>query len=67
MMRIAILLNEKDVRLGRCSVQESTFIIQYGDEFFYRTTEGVRLTRDGVGIGVVFRQTEVYVRERLDP
>lgn len=64
MKRAAVLINEADVKLGKTDVPEATFVIRHGGATFVRTAEGVRLS--GRGIGVAFRQTEVYIRERLE-
>lgn len=65
MRRTVVLLDEIDRRLGTTEVPETVFVIQHAERFFVRTEKGVRL--GGGGIGVVFRETEVYVRERLAP
>lgn len=65
--RTAVLLDERDRKLGKVMVPETVFVIEHRGDVFVRTAEGVRLTRDGVGVAVVFRQTEVFVRDRLAP
>lgn len=65
MRRAVVLVDKRDRRLGTTSVPETTFVIKHGDAIFVRTPRGVRLS--GGGIGVVFEETVVYVRERLDP
>lgn len=65
MKRTAVLVDERDRQIGKTSVPETTFVIKHADAIFIRTPKGVRLS--GGGIGVVFEQTEVYVRERLEP
>lgn len=65
MRRAVVLVDELDRRIGTTSVPETVFVIKHGDAIFVRTARGVRM--GGGGIGVVFEQTEVYVRERLDP
>lgn len=65
--RAAVLFDERDNKIGKVMVRETTFIIKHNGAFFVRTSDGIRLTRDGVGMGAVFRQTEVFVRERLEP
>lgn len=64
MMRTAVLIDERDRRLGRCAVPELTFIIRHKEALFVRTDNGVRLPSGG--IGVIFEETDVMVRERLD-
>ena len=66
-MRTAVLLDDSDVKLGKVAVQETTFVIRHGGSYFVRTAEGVRLTRAGCGVGVVFRETQIFIRERLEP
>lgn len=65
MTRTGILVDESDRRLGSVRVPETIFVVKHGDDLFVRTGEGIRL--GGGGIGVIFRATEVFVRERLDP
>lgn len=65
--RAAVLIDERDRKLGKTMVPETVMVIKHNDLVFVRTGEGIRLTRDGVGMGAVFRETEVYVRARLDP
>jgi hypothetical protein len=67
MMRRAVLVNESDVRLGTVDVPSSCSVIRYGGGYFYRTEKTVRLRPAHTAMAVVFDQTEVYVRERLDP
>lgn len=63
--RTAVLIDERDRQVGKTSVPEAVFIIRHGEALYVRTARGVRLS--GGGIGVVFEQTEVFVRDRLDP
>lgn len=63
--RAAILVDERDRRVGRCVVPEATFVIGYRDGLFVRTEEGARLS--GGGVGVIFRETDVLMRHKLDP
>lgn len=65
MTRTAVLVDERDRRLGKVAVPETVFVIRHGGAVFVRSERGVRLS--GGGIGVVFEETEVYVRERLEP
>jgi len=62
--RTAVLLGERDERLGRTTVPESTFVIRHEGAFYIRTGNGVRLP--GGGIGVIFEQTEVIDRPQLE-
>lgn len=63
--RVAILLDDRDNRIGKTVVPETVFIIRHDDAFYVRTAKGVRLS--GGGIGVAFEETEVYVRGKLEP
>lgn len=63
--RAAILIDERDRHIGKTMVPETVFVIQHGESLFVRTEKGVRLS--GGGIGVVFIETEPFVRQRLDP
>lgn len=65
MTRVAVLLREDDRRLGKVAVPDQTFVIQHQDSLFVRSAEAVRLA--GGGIGVIFRETDVYVRDKLEP
>ncbi len=65
MTRTGILVDETDRRLGAVRVPETIIVVQRGDDLFVRTGEGIRLR--GGGIGIIFRATEVFVRDRLDP
>lgn len=63
-MRTAVLLDERDRKVGKTAVPETVFVIKHGGALYVRTEKGVRLP--GGGIGVCFIVTEPYVRERLD-
>jgi hypothetical protein len=65
--RTAVLLGERDEKVGKTAVPDTTFVICHQGDYFVRTAEGMRLTRGGVGVAAVFRLTEVFVRDRLDP
>lgn len=67
MTRVAILVGERDEPVGRAQVPETAFVIRHQGDYYVRTPEGVRLSKTGSGLGIVFRITEVYVRERLEP
>lgn len=67
MMRSAILIDDRDQRVGRVQVPETAFVIQHGEDFYVRTSEVVRLSRNGPGLAAVFRITEVFVRAKLEP
>lgn len=61
--RVAVLLDERDRRVGSTIVPETVFIINHAGRFFVRTEKGARMS--GGGVGAIFEETEVYVRERL--
>ena len=63
MMRTVVLLDERDRPIGRAQVPELTFVIKHDDRFFVRTDKGARLA--GGGIGAVFVETEVIIRNKL--
>jgi hypothetical protein len=66
MMRIAVLVDERDRRLGKLTVAPSCFVIQHEDATFIRTDKVVRLHHSHRAMAVVFEQTEVYVRKQLE-
>lgn len=66
-IRAAVLFDEKGVKLGRVMVPETVFVISHAGDTYVRTGEAIRLVKNGVGLGAVFRATEVYVREKLGP
>lgn len=65
-MQIAVLIDDTDRRLGKLQVPPSCHVIRYGGATFVRTPKGVKLHHSHRAIAVVFDQTEVYVRERLE-
>lgn len=65
MKRTAILIDERDRRLGRTDIPDAIHIIQHGETMFIRSSEAVRLA--GGGVGVIFRVAEVFVRNKLEP
>ncbi len=64
-IRTAVLVDQRDVKLGTVKVPDATFAIQHDGAIFIRTEKGVRL--GGGAIGVVFLETEPLVREKLNP
>lgn len=64
-VRTAVLINDRDVRLGSVTLPDTVFVMSHGGSYFARTDKGIRLP--GGGIAVVFQETEVYVREKLAP
>lgn len=65
MRRTAVLINDRELRLGKVAVPESVHVIQYEEAIFIRHPEGIRLP--GGGIGVIFRETDVLIRTKLEP
>lgn len=65
-MRIAVLIDEMDRRLGKLTIAPSCFVIRHGDATFVRTDKVVKLHHSHRAMAVVFEQTEVYVRNRLE-
>lgn len=66
-MRTAVLIDERDRRVGKLPVTDSCFVIRHNGAFFVRTQTGVRLHHSHRALAVVFQQTEVYVRDKVEP
>lgn len=66
-VQIAVLIDEKDRRLGKLAVIPACFVIRHAGATFVRTDKGVKLHHSHRAIAVVFQQTEVFVRDRLEP
>jgi hypothetical protein len=64
--RTAVLIDERDRRVGKIQVPEICFVIQHNGCTFVRTQKTVRLHHSHRAFAVVFDQTEVYIRERLE-
>lgn len=64
-VRTAVLVDDKDKRLGAAQVPDSTHLISHNGTVYIRTPEGIRL--GGNGIGVIFRYVEPLVRNQLRP
>lgn len=62
-IRAAVLIDERDRRLGTTMVPETAFIIKHGEGLFVRTAQAVRLS--GGAVGVVFQEMEPLVRQKL--
>ena len=67
MKRRAVLINERDVRLGTLDVTPATSVVRYGGAIFVRTGQTIRLRPAHRALVDVFAETEVYVREKLEP
>lgn len=63
--RTAVLIGERDERIGTTTVPDIAVVIRHDGDIYVRTTEGIRLTRGGLGVGAVFRLAEVFDRPRL--
>ena len=64
--RVAVLIGERDEKLGKTVVPDVAMVIEHNGDLFVRTTEGIRLSKIGTGVGAVFRLTDAYVRPRLE-
>lgn len=62
-IRAAVLIDERDRRLGTTMVPETTFLIQHGEGLFVRTAQAIRLS--GGAVGVVFQEMEPLLRQKL--
>lgn len=67
MMRLAVLVDESDKRLGTLTVGPSTFVISYRDAIFYRTEKVAKLHHSHRVMAIVFEQTEIFNRNHLAP
>ena len=67
MAQIAVLIDERDKRIGKLPVNPACRVIRHRDSFFVRTDRGVRLHHSHRAIAVVFEEVDVYVRETLEP
>ncbi len=67
MNRPAVLIDERDRRLGRLMVPPTCFVIVHDGATFVRTDKGVKLHHSHRALAVVFEETTPYVRTRLDP
>jgi hypothetical protein len=66
MIKTAVLIDERDRRIGKLHVPQSCFVIQHDGATFVRTEKTIRLHHSHRAFAVVFDQCEVYVRERLE-
>lgn len=65
-MKTAVLIDERDRRVGKTQVPESCFVIRHSNATFIRTGKAVRLRPSTNAMAVVFEQCDVYIRERLE-
>lgn len=66
-MQTVVLIDERDRRVGRLTVTPNCHVICHEDRYFVRTAKGVKLHHSHRAIAVIFEETEVYHRQRLDP
>lgn len=66
MMRVAVLIDERERRLGKLTVGPACFVIRHGDATFVRTDKVVRLHHSHRAMAVIFEETPIYVRDRLE-
>lgn len=66
-LQSAILVDERDKRLGRLMVSPACHVIKYGDAFFVRTAKMVRPIPSVTAMATVFEQTEPFTRNKLEP
>lgn len=66
-MKAAVLIDERDRRVGKLMVSDACFVIRHQDSFYVRTQTGVRLHHSHRALAVVFQQTEIYVRDKVEP
>jgi hypothetical protein len=64
-IRAAILFDERDQKIGKTMVADTTFVIQHQKRFFFRTDQGIRLP--GGGVGARFIEMDPLVRNKLEP
>ena len=67
MNQLAVLIDERDRRIGKLMVPPSCHVVCHQEVVYVRTGRGVKLHPSHRAIAVVFEETEVYHRARLDP
>lgn len=67
MRRVAVLVDERDNRIGKAVVSNATIIILHQDRLFVRTDKTVRPNPRVNVMAVVFEETEPFVRNQLEP
>lgn len=65
-MTPAVLIDERDRRLGKLMVASTCRIIRHADATFVRTDKSVRLHHSHRALAVVFEQTEIFIRNKLE-
>lgn len=65
-MRPAVLVDEADNRIGKLMVGPACFVIRHRDAVFVRTDKAVKIHHSHRALAVVFEQTEMYVRDKLE-
>lgn len=66
MLKPAVLIDERDRRIGKLMVHETCFVIRHKTAIFIRTPKAVRLHHSHRSMAIVFEETEVYVRDKLE-
>lgn len=66
MTRRAVLVDECDKRIGTVNVTPAAMVIKYGDSYFVRSGQTVKLRPAHRAFVDVFVETEVYVRNQLE-
>jgi hypothetical protein len=66
-VRPAVLVDDMDNRLGSIAVGPTIFVIKYEGRYFYRTEKAVKLHHSHRNTAIVFEETEVATRSRLNP
>jgi hypothetical protein len=65
-MRTAVLIDERDRRIGKLMVPESCFVIKHNDALFVRTEKAIRPNPRLNAIAVVFEETQPFIRTKLE-
>ena len=67
MVQIAVLVDGRDRRLGKLRISTSCFAILHEGAIFVRTGKMVRLPPGQRTPAIVFEETEVFKRDKLEP
>lgn len=65
-MTPAVLIDEQDRRLGKIMVAPTCRIIRHAGATFVRTDKAVRLHHSHRALAVIFEQTEIFIRDKLE-
>jgi hypothetical protein len=66
-MQIAVLIDERDRRLGKVMVNSATVVIGHADRIFVRTGKSIRPNPRLNAMAVVFEEAKIYTRDKLEP